>query len=841
MRECWLGRPDLQNLSLGGIWTRRVGEILTKRDDLLNSAFSSCQNDQNALGFQLMKFRESVFLKSICLLAALIWIGIDPATTSTAAETTPCPAMQVTWVDQFFADEVWPKVAAAQCLKCHKQAGDAEDTRFVLVDLGLSSEAERLETMRQNRDAFVRMAMAHEQDEPLLLVKVTGGLDHGGEVVFSKDSAGYRVLQDFVARVKTPPSATDPDLASSPTQTSIFAAVEMLDDRRLLRRATLSLAGRLPTEVELDEVATGGLDAVAQILDDVMREEAFFERLREAFNDVFLTLGVDGNPDQTVLSYEHFEKTRGWYQQYDLSHIADEKERRQAGYKLANDYRQALLEEPMRLIDYIVRNDRPFTEIITADYILVSPYSARGYGVFDELQDRFEDPENPFEYVPVKLKALVGRSRSEDQPSATGFYPHAGVLSTFQYLSRYPTTETNRNRLRARMYYQHFLGVDVLELAARVSDAAAVTAKFEIPTMQASECVVCHKTLDPVASLFQDYWRFDANFSIYGQRKDGWFTDMFAAGFEGTELPAEERWRALQWLGERTVEDPRFAVAMVEHACYLLTGRRPLLLPKDLEDPLYDAKLRAYRQQRRQVELIAQRFAESEFNFKQAIKDWVLSDFYRADGLQQELGSPERLAELDDIGVVRMLAPEQLERKIAAVFGDRWGRLNDQMAMLYGGIDSKEVTDRATDPSGAMGAIQRTLANDVACRNVALDFSRTRDRRILFPEIEPDVLPGVSPQSDEQIRRAIVYLHQRVLGRYDEIDSAEVGRTYALLAGVVADANAQAQNAQGRIEPQEIWSCRQGLEQPVPDPHYTVRAWRAVVTYLLRQQEFLYE
>ena len=26
--------------------------------------------------------------------------------------------------------------------------------------------------------------------------------------------------------------------------------------------------------------------------------------------------------------------------------------------------------------------------------------------------------------------------------------------------------------------------------------------------MQAAECVVCHKTLDPVAGLFQDYWKF---------------------------------------------------------------------------------------------------------------------------------------------------------------------------------------------------------------------------------------------------------------------------------------------------------------------------------------------
>ena len=236
-----------------------------------------------------------------------------------------------------------------------------------------------------------------------------------------------------------------------------------------------------------------------------MKEDAFYDRLREGFNDIFLTLGVDGNADQTVLSYEHFSKTRHWYQKHDLSHIKDEKERQQAGYKLADDYRKALLGEPMKLVEHIVRNDRPFTEIVTADYIMVTPYTARGYGIFDEVKAQFKNPDDPFEYIPVKLKALMGRSKASNQDSATGFYPHAGLLSTFQYLRRYPTTETNRNRLRARMYYQHFLGVDVLELAARVSDAAAVTAKYEIPTMQASECVVCHKTLDPVAGLFQDY------------------------------------------------------------------------------------------------------------------------------------------------------------------------------------------------------------------------------------------------------------------------------------------------------------------------------------------------
>jgi hypothetical protein len=279
---------------------------------------------------------------------------------------------------------------------------------------------------------------------------------------------------------------------------------------------------------------------------------------------VFLTEGLGGATEADVLSYEHFNTTRLWTQKHDLSAAGDAKAQQQARYKLTNDYRKAILGEPMKLVEYIVRNERPFTEIVTADYMMVTPYTARGYGIFEQVKDQFKNPDAPFEYIPVRLKALVGRTKDSNQESATGFYPHAGLLGAFQYIVRYPTTETNRNRLRSRMYYQHFLGVDVLELAARVSDAAAAQAKYKVPTMEAAECVVCHRTLDPVAGLFQDYWRF-ADMGVWGKRKGGWFTDMFGPGFEGEDLPGKERWRSLQWLGERTAKDPRFAVAMVEH------------------------------------------------------------------------------------------------------------------------------------------------------------------------------------------------------------------------------------------------------------------------------------
>ncbi len=737
------------------------------------------------------------------------------------------PTIRSMGADSFFTEEVWPKVGAHSCLKCHKDGGDAEDSKFVLQDPARDATPGRHVSLIHNRAAFARMAKELKDGESRLLLKATGKLDHEGEVVLKPDSTGYRILDKFVRQLDgvQPQAATDAP--------PFFDGISMLDDQRLLRRVTLSLAGRLPSDAELKSL--GKPDALSKVLDAVMKEDAFYDRLREGFNDIFLTVGIDGNADATVLAYEHFEKTRLWYQKWEFKDITDPKERQQAKYRIAREYREALLGEPMKLIEHIVRNDRPFTEIVTADYAMMTPYTSRGYGMFDEIKDRFKDVNDPFEYLPVRLKALKGRSRQTDQDSETGFYPHAGVLGSFQYLTRYPTTETNRNRLRARMFYQHFLGVDVLELAARVSDAAAATAKYKVPTMEAAECVVCHKTLDPVAGLFQDYWKFAAE-GVYGKRKGGWFTDMFGAGYEGEDLAPQERWRSLQWLGERTAKDPRFAVAMVEHVYYILTGRKVLLPPKDLDDPLFTAHHRAQQEQRALIETIAARFAKNGFNLKNVFKDWIASDFYRADGLTSIAINPTREAELDDLGVVRMLAPEQVERKLVAIFGKGWGRLHSNdggLGMLYGGIDSKEVTERAADPSGAMGAIQRLLSNDVACKATALDFSRPIAERLLFPHVEPDVVPGTAA-SDAKIRRTIEHLHQRILGR---VEASEIDRTFQLFSGIVADANERK-----GVEKQESYYCRPAPDQkPFPDPHYTLRAWRGVVTYLLRQHDFLYE
>jgi hypothetical protein len=64
----------------------------------------------------------------------------------------------------------------------------------------------------------------------------------------------------------------------------------------------------------------------------------------------------------------------------------------------------------------------------------------------------------------------------------------------------------------------------------------------------------------------------------------------------------------------------------------------------------------------------------------------------------------------------------------------------------------------------------------------------------------------------------------------------EVSRTFDLFADIIEEVQERKD-----LEPLESYFCRANGEERFKDPTYTVRAWRAVVTYLLRQRDFLYE
>ena len=158
------------------------------------------------------------------------------------------------------------------------------------------------------------------------------------------NSVGYRILEGFVSRLDGKLVPEPSDAKYKPR--SFFEGVTMIEDNGLLRRLTLSLAGRLPTTNEKQVIQKKGLAGLDAILDQVMDEDAFYERLKEGYNDVFLTQGYDGN-GELILSYDHFNKTRHWYQKHDLSHIDIKREQQEALWDLARGYRKAIRAEPL--------------------------------------------------------------------------------------------------------------------------------------------------------------------------------------------------------------------------------------------------------------------------------------------------------------------------------------------------------------------------------------------------------------------------------------------------------------------------------------------------------------
>jgi len=225
-----------------------------------------------------------------------------------------------------FEAEVWAKVGERTCLRCHNREGEAKESEFVLekTDECFNDVA----ITARNHDAFYTMATVITGDQSVLLQKIVGGREHGGGQVLKPDSTGFKILEWFVMRTLSPTSKPMSEVAAGVYKpTPFFEAVTMLTSPRLLRRVTLSLAGRLPTVEELKAIELGGLSAIDSILDTIMREDAFYARLKEGFNDVFLTVGIEDNAE-TLLSYDHFEKTRLWYQTHDFSHLPEaERER----------------------------------------------------------------------------------------------------------------------------------------------------------------------------------------------------------------------------------------------------------------------------------------------------------------------------------------------------------------------------------------------------------------------------------------------------------------------------------------------------------------------------------
>ena len=717
----------------------------------------------------------------------------------------------------FFEENVWSAWMSTTCTKCHLPDGIAPAQGAKLV-LQPSSYPGFIDT---NLATLTYVSQIEFQGTSELLLKPIGQDMHVGGQVISPSGPEYASLKELVERLGKTDTCVD-----QPNTT--LQGVVLADAPTTLRKAALDLAARLPTSSEVAAVTKGGDAALDTALDGFMTEDAFYDRLREIWNDTLLTdklleyngAALDALDDKDYPNVDLY-KTGG---------------AKAANGALANT---AVAREPLDLIAYVVQNGRPFSEILTADYAVLNPFSADVYGVKNVT---FKDPTDPNEFQKAQVALASGVK-----------IPHAGVLSTPAFLNRWQTTPTNVDRGRARRVFAFFLATDVLKISVRPVDATSVTA-VEDPTRNAPICTVCHQVIDPVAGGFRGYDDYDyAHFNP----TTPWHDDMFPPGFGQTQMPPSAYGAALPWLASQVVADPRFVISVVGTMYQGLTGHAPIPYPDDATSSTFADDLAAWQAQDDFLRSTADAFQKANLDLKVVVKAVIKSPYYRGTAPPPSANAPAAI--LRDIGTGRLLTPEMLNRQIAATTGIRWrmpwdwANQHDWLLadydLLYGGIDSDTVTQRLTTPNGVVAAVANRMANEVSCAATAFDFSKPAASRVLFPNVELTEVPQSAghdvPGSVSDIKKTIQHLHEQLLGETLSDTDPELDRTYQLFL-----ATWQELSATGK--PDLIWQCQAQNDpttgNPLPmgatigqDPNYTLRSWMAVIGYLLQDYKFLYE
>jgi len=649
-------------------------------------------------------------------------------------------------------------------------------------------------------EVFRTVANIDSNGQSLVLAKAIGLAGHAGGNRFpdAANDPDYATFENFVGRAQA--CVTN---SGSTSEVSLGTGYEQL------HKVVGVLGGRTPTSDESNLVAAAGTDqaaidqSLAAVIDGLVNEDAFYERVTEIYNDLLLT---DKDADDRGSVDDNFDldafANRDYFEGFSNNGGLRNDLRERANYGFAR--------APLELIKYVIRNDRPFTEVMTADYMMVNPYSADLLGTnAGDAGFPFSATENMNNHDRDDFRPIQGLTQQNGDS-----VPLAGVIGTHAFLARYPSTNTNVNRKRARFVFDYFLGIDIEGLAARDGlDLDNVIGN--VPTYEDPQCTVCHDVMDPIAGLFtmrdNDGEYDDDNRYEYTRTTNG-VPRMVPAGFSmdpADALPGANEFNPLVFLGAKLAADDRFADKTVRTVLKGLTGI-------DASSPGSIAF----------VNETKTRFVGSNYNFKALVKDIVMSDYFRA----TNLALTEAPADYPDVGSGRLLTPEELARKISAVTGGAYewrgpnsnSGLNGRHYMLYGGIDSDEVIQRTTSPTALIDGIQERIANQVACDRVADDLYNDG---LLFPNVDETTVPA---GGEADIRQNMAFLHRHLLGEDLATDSAEIDATYQLFL------DAQALGETAIPNP-----CRSNGQ--ANDGNQTVLPWMAVVTYLLSDYRFLYD
>lgn len=683
------------------------------------------------------------------------------------------------------------------CLSCHAQGGLAPNAG---ADLVLKSNT-KAGYVAANHASFKALVAARS---PQYVLSKAQGSAHGGGAILSAFSDDYQRLSDYVNALDSQAScsASANLKGNASISDAVWRGVSFNDDTETYRRAAIVIGRTVPSEEQLEAVRSGRV-ALHDAIQQLMQGPGFHEFLITGANDQLLTdafmnglfpVSVDSNRYPLVGSAYHAL--------YEGVGRSEERYNNNARWELwiARNYGHA--RAPAELIAYIVENDRSYKEILTADFTMMTPLIA---DIFDADIKWSQDVVYDGEYTDfhMQFKPGIDSGGVAEYPSGeqtcvpvppqecyyTNFKrhrkQHAGVLSTIAFMQRYPTTETNRNRARARWTAKFFLGLDIEASASRTTDPVAL-ADTNNPTMNNPACTVCHQGMDPMAGAFQNYdeqgifrpnitdalpWLYKSEEGSIYQEGDTWFRDMRAPGFKGVTAPDNDS--SLPWLAAQIANDPRFAVGTVEFWWPAVMGTPVLSAPEDPNLPNYDDQLLAFSLQRDEISRLAKGFAKSRFNLKSLLSSMATSRWFNAEAVPDGHAYAETLIAAG-VAKKRLLTPEELDAKTAALIGVRMGTaeggyinngilpipgsylFNNRIAL--GGIDSYQVQKRARD----MTAVSATVIDKHACAASRTFTEAERETKAEHRRLLNQIDFSEPPKDTTELRQTVVEAYENL-------------------------------------------------------------------------------
>lgn len=393
-------------------------------------------------------------------------------------------------------------------------------------------------------------------------------------------------------------------------------------------------------------------------------------------------------------------------------------------------------EEPLQVIAKVAADDRPYTELVTADWTMA-----------DELLGAAWPVDYP-------LGATGWR-----QVRYTDGRPMAGLLSSNGLWWRYLSDGVNYGRGRANAVARIFLCSDFLDRTVDFPRDIDLTDEAGIreAVRENTGCVGCHSALDPLASYlagFQYTEKTAAEMIVYHpEREPRWraMTEL-APGFYGA--PGY----SLRDLGRQVASDPRFVTCAVETAWELLMRR-----PPDFGDAgEVDALTRA--------------------------REAFLAGGLTVRALFRAIVDDPRYALAEPWAEPRVVTPQQWGDMLEDWTGFRFKAggvdvlATDQTGLLTlaGGSDGRAGAEPAEAPTATMALVWRRTANAAAAWAVAHPAAPSL-AEALFTEVDPAAEPATEAAFDDAAMRAqVVALHRRFFGAAVRGDGLEVQETLAL-------------------------------------------------------------